>query len=60
MMYKVILKPAMLYIYGMGAVAMTKRQKRKMEVAEMKMLRFSVEVTRLDRLRNEEIRVRLA
>ena len=56
-MYKAIVRPAVLY--GMGAVAMTKRQERKMEVAEMKMLRFSVGVTKLDKLRNEEIRIRL-
>ena len=46
-------------LYGMDAVAMTKRQERKMEVAEMKMLIFSVGVTKLYRPRNEEIRVRL-
>ena len=56
-MYKTIVRPAMLY--GMETVAMTKRQERKMEVAEMKMLRFSLGVTRVNRLRNEEIRERL-
>ena len=55
--YKTIVRPAMLY--DMETVAMTKRQERKMEVAEMKMLRFSLGVTRVDRLRNEEIRERL-
>ena len=43
-MYKTIARPAMLY--GMETVAMTKRQERKMEVAEMKMLRFSLGVTK--------------
>ena len=56
-MYKAIVRPTMLY--DIGAVAMTKRQEGKMEIAEIKMLRFSVGVTRLDRLRNEEIRVRI-
>ena len=46
-------------LYSMEAVAMTKRQERKMEVAEMKMLRFSLGVTRVNRLRNKEIRERL-
>ena len=32
-------------MYGMGAVATTKRQERKMDVAEMKTLRFLVGVT---------------
>ena len=53
-LYKVMVRPAMLY--GMEAVAVTKAQERKMEVAEMKMLRFSIGKTRLDRIRNEEVR----
>ena len=56
-MYKTIVRPAMLY--GMETVAMTKRQGRKMELAEMIMLRFSLGVTRMSRFRNEEIRERL-
>ena len=51
-LYKVMVRPAMLY--GMEAVAVTKAQERKMEVAEMKMLRFSIGTTRLDRIRNED------
>ena len=38
---------------------MTKKQERQMEVAEMKMLRFSLGVTRKDRLRNESVRGKL-
>ena len=53
-LYKVMVRPAMLY--GMEAVAVTKAQERKMEVAEMKMLRLSIGKTRLDRIRNEEVR----
>ncbi|XP_047484180.1 uncharacterized protein LOC125035913 [Penaeus chinensis] len=50
----VMLLPEMLY--GMEAVAVTKGQERKMEVAEMRMLRFSLGKTRLDRVRNSTIR----
>ena len=56
-MYKTIARPAMLY--DMETVAMTKRQERKIEVAEMKILRFLLGVTRVNRRRNEEIRERL-
>ncbi|XP_047480558.1 uncharacterized protein LOC125033219 [Penaeus chinensis] len=52
--FKTIVRPAMLY--GMEAVAVTKGQERKMEVAEMRMLRFSLGKTRLDRVRNSTIR----
>ena len=34
----------------------TKRQEAEMEVAELKMLRFSLGVTRMDKIRNEYIR----
>ena len=43
-------------LYGMEAVTMTKRQESKMEVAEMKMLRFSLGKTRMDKIRDEDIR----
>ena len=38
--YKVAVRPAMLY--GLETVALTKRQEVEMEVAELKMLRFSL------------------
>ena len=38
-LYKVMLRPALLH--GMETVAATKTQEKRMEVAEMKMLRFS-------------------
>ena len=41
----VAVRPAMLY--GLETVALTKRQ--EMEVAELKMLRFSLGVTRMDK-----------
>ena len=43
----------------MEAVAVTKVQEKKMEVAEMRMLRFSVGKTRMDRVRNDVIRTAL-
>ena len=52
--YKVAARPAMLY--GLEIVALTKRQEAEMEVAELKMLRFSLGVTIMDKIRNEYIR----
>ncbi|MCI4382152.1 hypothetical protein PGIGA_G00260540 [Pangasianodon gigas] len=52
--YKTVVRPAMLY--GLETVSLRKRQESELEVAELKMLRFSLGVTRLDRLRNEYIR----
>ena len=50
----VAVSPTMLY--GLETVALTKRQEAEMEVAELKMLRFSLGVTRMDKIRNEYIR----
>ena len=52
--YKVAVRSTMLY--GLETVALTKRQEAKMEVAELKMLRFSLGVTRMDKIRNDKIR----
>ena len=52
--YRVAVRPAMLY--GLETVALTNRQEADMEVAELKMLRFSLGVTRMDKIRNEYIR----
>ena len=49
--YKVAVRPAMLN--GLETVALTKRQEAEMEVAELKMLRFSLGVTGMDKIRNE-------
>ena len=43
-------------VYGLETVAVTKKQMEKMEVVEMKMLRFSMGVTRKDKIRNKYIR----
>ena len=52
--YSSVVRPAM--VYGLKTVAVTKKQMEKMEVAEMKMLRFAKKVTRKDKIRNEHIR----
>ena len=43
-------------VYGLETVAVTKKQVEEKEVAEMKMLRFAMGVTRKDKIRNEHIR----
>ena len=53
-LYKVVVRPAMMY--GLETIALTKRQEAELEVAEMKMLRFSLGVTRLDKIKNDVIR----
>ena len=56
--YKMAVRPAMLYyrLEMPEMVALTKGQEAEMEVAELKMLRFSLGVTRMDNIRNECIR----
>ncbi|KAK3569634.1 hypothetical protein QTP86_002579 [Hemibagrus guttatus] len=51
--YKTVVRPAILY--GLETVSLRK-SKSELEVAELKMLRFSLGVTWLDRIRNEYIR----
>ena len=53
-MYKTVVRPAILY--GLEAAALTKKQEAELEVAEMRMLRFSLGVTRVDKIRNEFVR----
>ncbi|KAK3524746.1 hypothetical protein QTP86_002194 [Hemibagrus guttatus] len=52
--YRTVVRPAMLY--DLETVSLRKRQESELEVAELKMLRFSLGVTRLDRIRNKYIR----
>ncbi|KAK3562042.1 hypothetical protein QTP86_025229, partial [Hemibagrus guttatus] len=52
--YRTVVRAAMLY--GLEAVSLRKRQESELEVAELKMLRFSLGVTRLNRIRDEYIR----
>ena len=52
--YSSVVRPAM--VYGLETVAVTKKQVEEMEVAEMKMLRFAMGVTRKVKIRKEHIR----
>ena len=51
--YSSVVRPAM--VYGLETVAVTKKQVEEMEVAEIKMLRFAMGVTRKDKVRNEHM-----
>ena len=51
--YSSVVRPAM--VYGLETVAFTKKQVEEMKVAEIKMLRFAMGVTRKDKIRNEYI-----
>ena len=52
--YSSVVRPAM--VCGLGTVTVTKKQVEEMEVAEIKILRFAMGVTRKDKIRNEYIR----
>ena len=51
--YKTVVRLAMMY--GAETWAMKKAQEKKLDVAEMRMLRWMSGVTKLDRIRNERI-----
>ena len=51
---KTVERPVMLF--GLETVSLRKRQETELEVAAMKMLRFSLGVNIMDRIRNEYIR----
>ena len=51
--YNSVVRPAM--VYRLETVALRKKQVEEMEIAEMKMLRFVMGVTRIDKIRNEFI-----
>ena len=52
--YNTAIRPAMLY--GMETVVLMRRQKVKLEVVELRMLRFAMGVMRLDKIKNTHIR----
>ena len=51
--HNTVMIPAM--VHGLKTVAVTKKQMEEMEVAEMKMLRFAMGVTRKDKIRIKHI-----
>ena len=53
-MYQSVIRPAMLY--GRETEAMIEQQVRKMEVAELKMVRWALGVTKKDKIKNEYVR----
>ena len=57
MIFKTVVRPAM--TYGTETWAIKKSHERRMDVAEMKMLRWAHGVTRWDKIRNEEIQKRM-
>ena len=52
--YTTVARPALMY--GTKTWALKKAQENKLEVAEMRMLRWMCGVTKLDKIRNERIR----
>ena len=52
--YSTVVRPAM--VYGLETVAVINKQVEEMEVAQIKMLRFGMRVTRKDKIRSEYIR----
>ena len=52
--YSSVVRPAL--VYGFETVAVTKKQAEEMEVAQLKMLKFAMEETTKDKIRNEYIR----
>ena len=52
--YSSVVRPAM--VYGLETMAVTKKQMKEMEVAEIKMLRFAMGVTRKHKIRNKYIK----
>ena len=52
--YMTVVRPAMLY--GAETWAVNKAKEKKLDVAEMRMLRWMIKVTKLDRIRNERMK----
>ena len=52
--YKTVMKPAL--VYSLETVVLSKGQEKELEVAELKMLRYSLGVTKLDKIKSEYIR----
>ena len=52
--YSLVVRPVM--VYGHEKVAVTKKQIKEFQLAEMKMLKFGMGVTRKDKIKNKYIR----
>ena len=52
-MYKNVVRPTI--VYGMKTMEVTEKQMGKMEVAELKMVRWALGVTKKDKIRNEYV-----
>ena len=52
--YKTVIKAVL--VYSLETVALSKGQENELEVTELKMLRYSLGVTKLDKIRSECIR----
>ena len=52
-LHRTVVWPAMMY--SLETMALTKRQEAKLEVAEMRMLRFELGVIRKDQIRNKYV-----
>ena len=50
--YRTVVRPALVY----GAETWALKKAQKLEVAEMRMIRWMCGITRLDKIRNERIR----
>ena len=53
-MYRTVVRPALMY--GAETWALKTAQDKKLEVAEMRMLRWMCGITKLDKIRNERLR----
>ena len=53
-LYKKVVRAAVLY--DLETAGLTRKQAMELEIVELRMLRFSLGVTRLDRIRKEYIR----
>ena len=53
-LHTIMVRPVLMY--GLEATALAKAQERKLEVAEMGILSWSLGLTRKDRVRNDQVR----
>ena len=51
--YKMVVRPAMMY--DLETMPLTKKQEAELVVAQLKMLRFSLGVIRMDKIKNKYI-----